>query len=114
MIRNVEHHWHVRELMARNGMRNSRDLVGPLRERGITLSESQVYRIVGQNPDRIAFKVLVALADIFRVDVAGLITYTAVDVRARAKKAADSAADVPLIQAYRPIRARIRPADNDG
>lgn len=31
-------------------MKNSRDLVGPLRERGITLSESQIYRIVGQEP----------------------------------------------------------------
>lgn len=45
MKRQVDYQWHVRELMARTGMRNSRDLVGPLRDRGITLSESQIYRL---------------------------------------------------------------------
>jgi hypothetical protein len=41
-------------------MRSSTDLVEPLRERGITLSSSQVYRIVAQDPERISFKVLAA------------------------------------------------------
>jgi DNA-binding Xre family transcriptional regulator len=62
-------------------MKNSVDLVGPLRERGITLSESQIYRIVGQEPQRIAFKVLVALCDSFGVEAGDLITYTATDTR---------------------------------
>ncbi|BDZ53139.1 hypothetical protein GCM10025870_02120 [Agromyces marinus] len=56
---------------------------------------------------------LVALADIFRVEVNELVTYTATDVRAQyPRKAVGSAAEVPLIEAYRPVRARIRP-DND-
>jgi len=115
MRREVNYHWHVRELMARTGMRNSRDLVEPLRDRGITLSESQIYRIVAQDPERIAFKVLVALADIFRVEVNDLVTYTATDTRAqRSKKVAGAASEVPLIEAYRPIRARVdRNADNE-
>ncbi|QDE34839.1 helix-turn-helix transcriptional regulator [Microbacterium foliorum] len=114
MRREVEYHWHVRELMARMGMRNSRDLVEPLRDRGITLSESQIYRIVAQDPERIAFKVLVALADIFRVEVNDLVTYTATDARAqRPKKVAGAAAEIPLIEACRPIRARITKAEDD-
>ncbi|MGV9867866.1 hypothetical protein [Rhodococcus koreensis] len=64
MKREIHYHWRVCELMARAGMKNSRDLVGPLRDQGITLSESQIYRIVGQEPDQVAFKVLVALAAI--------------------------------------------------
>lgn len=107
MKREIHYHWRVRELMARAGMKNSRDLVGPLRDRGITLSESQIYRIVGQEPDRIAFKVLVALCDIFGVEAGDLITYTATDARQSRDKAANSPADVPLLNAYRPVRARI-------
>ncbi|MBC2592415.1 helix-turn-helix domain-containing protein [Rhodococcus aetherivorans] len=107
MKREIHYHWRVRELMARAGMKNSRDLVGPLRDRGITLSESQIYRIVGQEPDRIAFKVLVALCDIFGVEAGDLITYTATDVRRSRTKAAHSPTDVPLLSAYRPVRARI-------
>lgn len=115
MRREVEYHWHVRELMARTGMRNSRDLVQPLRDRGITLSESRIYRIVAQDPERIAFKVLVALADIFRVEVNDLVTYTATDTRAqRPRKVAGSASEIPLIDAYRPVRAQVdRSGDDD-
>lgn len=115
MRREVQYHWHVRELMARMGMRNSRDLVEPLRDRGITLSESQIYRIVAQDPERIAFKVLVALADIFKVDVGDLVTYTATDARAqRPKKVVGAASEIPLMEAYRPIRAKItRSGDDD-
>jgi len=101
------HHWRVREHMARTGMKNSRDLVGPLRERGITLSESQIYRIVGQEPERIAFKVLVALCDIFGIEAGDLITYTATDTRQSRSKVVNVAADVPLLNAYRPVKARI-------
>ena len=93
--------------MARAGMKNSRDLVGPLRERGITLSESQIYRIVGQEPERIAFKVLVALCDIFGIEAGDLITYTATDTRQSRSKVVNAAADVPLLNAYRPVKARI-------
>ena len=107
MKREIHYHWRVRELMARAGMKNSRDLVGPLRDRGITLSDPQIYRIVGQEPDRIAFKVLVALCDIFGVEAGDLITYTATDARQSRDKAANSPADVPLLNAYRPVRARI-------
>ncbi|HUH70147.1 MAG TPA: helix-turn-helix transcriptional regulator [Mycobacterium sp.] len=107
MRREIQYHWRVREHMARAGMKNSRDLVGPLRERGITLSESQIYRIVGQEPDRISFKVLVALCDIFGIEAGDLITYTATDTRQTRTKVVNSPTDVPLLNAYRPVKARI-------
>lgn len=107
MRREIQYHWRVREHMARAGMKNSRDLVGPLRERGITLSESQIYRIVGQEPERIAFKVLVALCDIFGIEAGDLITYTATNTRQSRSKVVNAAADVPLLNAYRPVKARI-------
>ena len=108
MKRQIEYQWRVRELMARHGMRNSRDLVGPLRERGITLSESQIYRLVGQDPERIAFQVLTALCDVFDVEANELITYTASNVRFPARKRAVAAGDAtPAPLSFRPIRARI-------
>ena len=111
MKREIEYKFRVRELMARAGMRNSKDLVEPLRERGITLSESQIYRLVAQDPERIAFQVLVALCDVFGVEVNEILTYTASDIRSRRKTAVGDR-DIPLIEAYRPVRARVlRPED---
>lgn len=114
MKRQVEYTFRVKEMMARAGMRNSRDLVDPLRDRGITLSESQIYRLASQNPDRIAFQVLVALCDIFGVQAGDLVTYTATDVKTRRPRTAvGQNTDVPLLDAYRPVRARIRRTDDD-
>lgn len=108
MNRQIDYQFRVKELMARAGMRNSRDLVAPLRERGITLSESQIYRLVGQNPDRISFQVLAALCDILKVEANEILTYTATDARTqRRRTAVGDGTDVPLMAAYRPVRARI-------
>lgn len=57
MKREISYEWRVRELMARHHYRTSKDLVEPLRERGITLSPVQIWRIVDQNPERISFQV---------------------------------------------------------
>ncbi|TFD21538.1 helix-turn-helix transcriptional regulator [Cryobacterium sp. TMS1-13-1] len=113
MKRQIEYKFHVRELMARAGIRSSRDLVDPLRDRGITLSESQINRIVAHNPDRIAFQVLVALCDVFAVEMNELVTFTSADVRTQRRKVAGDGAEVPLMDAYRPVRARIRRPEDD-
>lgn len=113
MKRQIEYKFHVRELMARAGIRSSRDLVDPLRDRGITLSESQINRIVAHNPDRIAFKVLVALCDVFGVEMNELVTYTSADVRTQRRKVAGDGSEIPLMEAYRPVRARIRRPEDD-
>ncbi|NQX10312.1 helix-turn-helix transcriptional regulator [Microbacteriaceae bacterium VKM Ac-2855] len=112
MKRQIEYQWRVRELMARHGMRNSRDLVGPLRERDITLSESQIYRLVGQDPERIAFKVLTALCDVFGVEANELITYTAANARTTARDRAVGEDAPPAPLSFRPVRARILDDDD--
>lgn len=114
MKREIDYEWRIRELMARHRMRSSTDLIEPLRERGITLSSSQIYRIVAQDPERISFKVLAALCDIFHCEASDLLTYTATDARTlRQKKAAGSDSDVTDLRNYRPVRARIVVDDDD-
>ena len=113
MKRDIEYRWRARELMARHGMRNTRELVGPLRERGITLSESQIYRMVGQEPERISFQLLAALCDIFGVEANELFTFTATNSRTerRQQAAASGANVVRFADAYKPVRARILDED---
>lgn len=115
MRREIEYYWHVRELMAKRRIKSSTELLEPLRERGITLSSSQVYRLVAQEPERIAFKVLVALCDILQCEVGDLLTFTATDARAeRRKRAANDHPEVPNLRNYRPVRARVFEEDDDG
>lgn len=54
--RTVEYRWRLAELMAAAGMHNSTDLVPLLRERGIDLSASQVYRLVAGQPERVSLR----------------------------------------------------------
>src|SRR5512138_3351437 len=56
--------WHLRLRMAEQGMFNSPELAAALRERGVTLSDSQVWRLVTGTPERLNLRVLVALCDI--------------------------------------------------
>ena len=105
MRREIEYQWRIRELMARQHITSSTQLVEPLRERGITLSASQVYRLVAQDPERIAFKVLVALCDILHCEVNDLVTFTAADARTIRQKRVDPG--VPDLRNYRPVRARV-------
>jgi DNA-binding Xre family transcriptional regulator len=109
MKREIEYRWRARELMARHGMKNSRELVAPLRERGITLSESQIYQLVAQDPERISFKVLTALCDIFNVEANELVTFTAANATSKRQERAIASGEniVNFTDAYKPVRARI-------
>ena len=49
------------------------DLIGPLAERGIELSSSQVYRLVVERPERLSLKILMALLDILDCTMEDLI-----------------------------------------
>lgn len=106
MKRDVDYHWRLAELMASNQMHNSTDLIPHLRERGITLSRPQVYRIVHQRPERVSLKLVAALCDIFSCGPDDLVTVTAANAR---KKAASADAEnvVALNKTVRPKRARV-------
>lgn len=119
--RQVSYQWRLRELMAERGLFTTVELVPLLAERGITLSASQVHRLVTGTPERLSLAVLAALCDVFDVTPADLIATTAANATVNmTPRAADgttgsSAGDLanartrPRDGAIRPTRARIRP-----
>lgn len=107
MRKNITYSWHLAELMARAGMHNSTDLLPHLKERGIDLSPSQIYRLVTGRPERVSLQFLAAVCDIFSCSLEDLITYTA-STQARRKTAASTNV-VDLDKTVRPRRARIVP-----
>lgn len=102
MARNLDYRWHLRQVMARREMFATTDLLAPLAERGITLSASQVYRLVVERPERLSLKILVALLDILDCTMEELIE----PVEAAPRKAKAVGVDQG-IGTLRPKRARI-------
>jgi DNA-binding Xre family transcriptional regulator len=103
----VDYVWRLREVMAAHGMFQTTELVGPLRERGVDLSVSQVHRLVTGKPERLSLTVLAALCDIFDTDPGGLITATAESLGVR--RMVGERAEVAGSAELRPARARITP-----
>ncbi len=83
-----DHQWHLREVMAARGLFTTTGLVPRLADRGITLSASQVHRLVTGIPGRLSLPVLAALCDIRHVTPDDLITVTAGPASARKTSAA--------------------------
>ncbi|MCZ4550746.1 Cro/Cl family transcriptional regulator [Williamsia sp. 1138] len=111
MRRTVDYTWRLSELMAAAGMHNSTDLVPHLRERGIDLSASQVYRLVAQKPERVSLTLIAAVCDIFTCTPADLVTVTATDQR-RKKTASAEENVLDLNRSARPRRARVTRIDD--
>ena len=109
MTARLDYRWHLRKVMADRGMFSTTDLAGPLTQRGITLSSSQVYRLVTERPERLSLKILMALLDILGCAMDDLIEPVAAVSPARqpAKAAAGGGGDASGIGARRPKRARI-------
>lgn len=108
--RNVSYQWRLREVMAEHQMYATTELVSLLAERGITLSASQVHRLVTSTPERLSLPILAALCDIFAVDAAALIPTDATNVGVRKATAEDRPArraPTAGIGQLRPVRARI-------
>lgn len=107
----LDYQWHLRKVMAERGMFNTSDLIPLLAERGITLSSSQVYRLVTDRPERLSMKVLMALLDILDCRMDDLIEpVAAAGAASRPKKkaaAAGGSAPEPGLGTLRPKRARI-------
>lgn len=64
MTRRVGYRWHLRRLMAAQGMFQTTELVPLLADRGVALSREQVYRLATGVPQRLNLRVLAALCDI--------------------------------------------------
>jgi DNA-binding Xre family transcriptional regulator len=104
MTAKLDYRWRLRQVMASRDMFSTTDLVGPLAERGIKLSSSQVYRLVVERPERLSLKILMALLDILDCQMEELIEPVEPAVPAKKKRAIGEEAG---IGALRPKRARI-------
>ncbi len=104
MRRVTSYRWHLRQLMATQGMFATTDLVAPLAERGVSLSREQVYRLVVGTPERLSLPTLTALCDILSCTPNDLIEVAAES--GRMSKAVGAKAVTPA-GGRRPVRARI-------
>ena len=107
MTARLDYRWHLRQVMAAQGMFSTTDLLAPLAQRGIVLSSSQVYRLVVDRPERLSLKILMALLDILDCSMEDLIepvTAAAAPGRSRETRAAGGGTGVGEL---RPKRARI-------
>ncbi|ARZ66740.1 XRE family transcriptional regulator [Streptomyces albireticuli] len=114
MAAKLDYHWHLRKVMADRGMFSTTDLTPALAERGITLSSSQVYRLVVERPERLSLKILMALLDILDCTMDDLIEPIVVAGAVKKPKraaAGGSAPDIEGLGELRPKRARIRGVD---
>jgi DNA-binding Xre family transcriptional regulator len=107
MTRTVQYSWRLRELMAARGLYNISDLIPLLNERGIDLSASQIYRLVGAKPERISLRLLGALCDALECSVEELCQFRT-DTAPVRQAAAQQASVVDLNTTIRPKRARVR------
>lgn len=105
MAGKLDYQWNLRQVMASRRMFQTTDLIEPLKQRGIRLSSSQVYRLVVDRPERLSLKILMALLDILACTMEELIEPTVAADNTRAAKAA--ASGTAGIGDLRPRRARI-------
>ncbi len=105
MTAKLDYRWHLRQVMATRGMFSTTDLLGPLAERGIKLSSSQVYRLVADRPERLSLKILMALLDILDCTMADLVE--PVPAAGHDIKKARAAGGDAGVGDLRPKRARI-------
>ena len=104
MVRKINFRWNLRQLMAAHDLWKTTDLIPLLAERGVSLSPAQIYRLVGDKPDRLSMKTLAALCDILSCTPADLID-PYVESSGRRLAAGESNV-VDVRPDYRPERAR--------
>ncbi|HLN65872.1 MAG TPA: helix-turn-helix transcriptional regulator [Streptosporangiaceae bacterium] len=110
MAAKLDYTWKLREVMATRGLFQTTQLRPRLAERGIRLSDSQVYRLVTDKPERLNLKVLMALLDILGCQMDDLIVPVAVPAAKTKKNSTGHGAEPgPGVGDFRPRRARIVP-----
>jgi DNA-binding Xre family transcriptional regulator len=110
----LDYTWKLREVMATRGLFQTTQLRPRLAERGIRLSDSQIYRLVVDKPERLNLKILMALLDILGCQMDDLIQPVALPAAKAKNKAAGQGGEAPEpgIGAFRPKRARIVPGSS--
>jgi DNA-binding Xre family transcriptional regulator len=112
MTAKLDYSWKLREVMATRGMFQTTHLRPRLAERGIRLSDSQVYRLVTDKPERLNLKVLMALLDILGCRMDDLIQPVSVPAAGAKKSAGRGGEPGPGVGGFRPRRARVVPGSS--
>ena len=116
-MRLIEYEWRLREVMAQAGIYKTTALITALEERGVSMSSSQVYRLVTDVPERLNLHALVALMDILGCTADDLIRPVqlgaAVERTGTDSAKGESSGDVLRASGARPKRALIAPGDDD-
>ncbi|MBF6216295.1 helix-turn-helix transcriptional regulator [Nocardia puris] len=117
MTAKLDYRWHLRDVMADRGMFSTTKLRPLLRERGIDLSDSQIYRLVTERPERLSLKVLMALLDILGCRMDDLIEPVAATASQRRTASGETASPTGKpdkgVGSFRPKRARIAAPSDD-
>jgi DNA-binding Xre family transcriptional regulator len=103
----VDYEWRLRVLMAENGVFKATDLMPRLREHGIRLSDSQVWRLVTGRPERLNLRLLMVLCEVLGCEPGELVRRT--DVAAPAKEEPASGREIRKDLRPKPVRLK-RPA----
>ncbi|MFZ1996633.1 MAG: helix-turn-helix domain-containing protein [Solirubrobacteraceae bacterium] len=106
MASEPDYEWRLRLRLAEHGIFNSKPLVALLAERGIRLSDSQVWRMVTGKPERLNLQVLSALCAILECTPNDLIEPVQRSTEAQLERRSAAQAGAGKIV---PKRARIRP-----
>ena len=107
MAQKLDYRWHLRRIMADREMFQTTDLIEPLAHREITLSSSQVYRLVTERPERLSLKILMALLDILDCSMDDLIEPVATASSGKQPKKAAGGTTSESLGGLRPKPARI-------
>ena len=102
MAATTGYRWHLRRLMAEQGMYATTQLGPLLAERGVRLSREQVYRLVAGIPERLSVATLAALCDILGCQPGELIEVVKTHPVSKP-------APAPPARRPRPVRARVDP-----
>ena len=112
-MKSIDYEWNLRKLMSDVDMYATTALRRELKERGVNLSASQVYRLVTEKPERLNLHVLVALTDIFNCTADDLVRPVVTQPQVVETGTGETVASSEFlrIENLRPKRAQVAPDD---
>jgi DNA-binding Xre family transcriptional regulator len=106
-VSEIDYEWMLRPLLAERGITSYAELAPLLASHGVSLSESQVWRMFTGKPERLSLHTLMVLCEIGECTPNDLIRPIRVTSKPRVRAAQGAGRSVGDLK---PKRARIRPA----
>jgi DNA-binding Xre family transcriptional regulator len=107
----IDYEWMLRPLLAERGIHSYAELQPLLAQHGVSLSESQVWRLFTGKPERLNLHTLMVLCRIIDCTPNDLIKPLEVPAKAARRAVAEGGDGIGDLK---PKRARIRPARGSG